>query len=67
MLVGKIKNHHGECEFSRGEEKGTFLYGGSTIILFVKKGEVNIDEKFFAATENGEEIDVKMGETLGKK
>lgn len=65
MLVGKIKNYHGTHEFSRGEEKGTFLYGGSTIVLFLKDGKATLDEKFFLATERGEEIDVRMGEKIG--
>lgn len=67
MLVGKIKNHHGEHTFTRGEEKGTFLYGGSTIILLLKSDAAEVDEKFFLATERGEEIDVKMGEKIGEK
>ncbi len=37
MLVGKIKNNHEEHEFKRGEEKGCFLYGGSTVILLLKR------------------------------
>ncbi len=64
MLVGKIKNNHKEGEFSRGEEKGMFLYGGSTVVLLVEKGRLSIDEKFFKATEKYEEIPVKMGECL---
>lgn len=67
MLVGKIKNHHEDVEISRGEEKGMFLYGGSTIVLLVEKGKVSFDEKFFEATERGEETDVMMGERIGVK
>lgn len=67
MLVGKIKNHHGRHTFNRGDEKGTFLYGGSTIILLLKKGAAKLDEKYFTATENGNETPVKMGECIGKK
>lgn len=37
MLVGKIANNHEEHEFKRGEEKGCFLYGGSTVILLLKR------------------------------
>lgn len=37
MLVGKISNNHEEHEFKRGEEKGCFLYGGSTVILLLKR------------------------------
>ena len=65
MLVGKIANHCGAGHtFSRGDEKGMFLYGGSTVILLLEKG-VTLDPAFFAATEAGEETPVKMGERIG--
>ena len=67
MLVGKIKNHHGGGEHFRGEEKGMFLYGGSTIVVFLEKDSVVLDRKYFDATEKGEEIDVLMGQKLGEK
>lgn len=59
MLVGKIANRDVES-FSRGEEKGTFLYGGSTVILLFEKDRVKIADKFLS----GGETPVKMGETL---
>ena len=65
MLVGKIKNHHDETDISRGEEKGMFLYGGSTVILLIEKGRAKIDSRFFEATERGEETDVMLGERIG--
>ena len=67
LLVGKIANHHGAYKFRRGEEKGTFLYGGSTIILLLGKDAVSVEEKYFTATENGEETDVRMGQSIGSK
>ena len=65
MLVGKIKNHHSDGEHLRGEEKGMFLYGGSTIVVFLEKDAADIDAKYFEATENGEETDDLMGQKLG--
>ena len=67
MLVGKIKNHHSLYNFKKGEEKGMFLYGGSTIVLLLEKGKVNIDKKYFEATEKGQETPVRMGEKIGVK
>lgn len=67
LLVGRIANHHGAHKFCRGEEKGTFLYGGSTVILLLRKDAAKIDEKYFVATENGEETDVRMGEIIGSR
>ncbi len=66
MLVGRIKNYHGEYHFKKGEEKGMFQYGGSTIILLLED-KVKVNEKFFKETENGGEVPIKMGEELGRK
>lgn len=66
LLVGKICNLHGAATVRRGEEKGTFLYGGSTIILLLEKGRVRINESFFEATEHGEETPIRLGEALNQ-
>ena len=67
LLVGKIKNHHGEHTFSRGEEKGMFLYGGSTVVLLLEKDKAILDNSLFETTEAGEETPVVMGQRLGTK
>lgn len=64
MLVGKIQNYHRAAYVRRGQEKGRFLYGGSTIILLIQKDKVNFQRGLFAATEHGFEVPVKMGECL---
>lgn len=67
MLVGKIKNHHQGGEHVRGEEKGMFLYGGSTIVVFLEKDVAELDPIYFENTEKGLETDVLMGQRLGTK
>lgn len=67
MLVGKIANKHKEYTFARGEEKGMFLYGGSTVVLLFEKNSAVIREELFAETENGVETPVKMGEKIGER
>ena len=64
MLVGKIHNHHGAGPVTRGDEKGMFLYGGSTIILLLEKDAVAIRDEYFTATDNGEETPIRMGDSL---
>ena len=64
MLVGKIHNHHGSGTVTRGEEKGMFLYGGSTIILLLEKDKATVNERFFTATAQGDETSVVLGEPL---
>lgn len=66
MLVGKIQNNHGKHRFKRGEEKGCFLYGGSTIILLLKKDAAIINESIERASEMGFETKVRMGQRIGK-
>jgi phosphatidylserine decarboxylase len=65
MMVGKIVNHHQEYDCHKGEEKGLFLYGGSTVIVLIK--DVIIDEDIIKNTNNGDETIVKYGEKIGIK
>lgn len=67
MAIGKIKNEHENYIFKKGEEKGYFEFGGSTIVLLVKKGIINIDEDILENSKNNIETYVKYGEKIGKK
>jgi phosphatidylserine decarboxylase len=66
MLVGKIVNYHEEAIIQRGEEKGRFEFGGSTIIVCLEKGKVVIDEDIRNNSLKEMETLVKMGEKIGK-
>ena len=65
MLVGRILNYHGKQKVRRGQEKGRFLYGGSTIIVLLKKGAAKLPGGLFEATTAGLETPVKMGKKIG--
>ena len=68
MLVGRISNHNLEpCAFTRGEEKGMFEYGGSTVVLMFRKDAVEFDSDIMENTALGFETKVKMGEKIGRK
>lgn len=68
MLVGKISNHIRErADVVRGMEKGTFLYGGSTIIVLVEPGRVKISEEILDASRRGEEFPVQYGQVVGSR
>jgi len=67
LIVGKIVNHHQVHSFKKGEEKGMFEFGGSTIVLLVKEDTVNIDEEIIENTMRGLETIVKYGERIGTK
>lgn len=67
MMVGKITNlHPGKCCVKKGEEKGYFEFGGSTIVLLFMHDRVRLDDDLLENTENGYETIVKMGERIGK-
>lgn len=67
LLVGKIANEHGACDFEKGSEKGHFEYGGSTIIVLMKNDQVELCEKYNHIFNTCAEIPVKMGEKIGVK
>ena len=64
LMVGKIVNHHEEDEVLRGEEKGYFEFGGSTIIVFVKKDRVKVREDLLQNTQNDYETKIHQGDEL---
>lgn len=66
MLVGRIVNLEGEGIAVRGKEKGFFEYGGSTIILLIKKNMVRLRPELLENSAKGIESPVKMGEMLGE-
>ena len=65
LLVGKIVNLHEEATVKRGEEKGYFQFGGSTVVLLVKADKVNVDEDILGNSKEGIETIVKFGEKIG--
>lgn len=65
LLVGKIVNHKESTEVTRGEEKGYFKYGGSTIVLLIQRDILNPRPEFLQNTLNGYETQVLQGQALG--
>ena len=65
MLVGRIQNDHGPGLIRRGQEKGRFLYGGSTILVLLEKDRVRLLPDYAAALDTGRELPVRMGMCLG--
>lgn len=65
LLVGKINNHHQEtgCVLA-GREKGTFEFGGSTIILLFTKNAACFRKELFQNKNRNEELSIHMGDFL---
>lgn len=64
MMVGKIDNYFSCKAFKKGEEKGLFLFGGSTIVV-ITKDNILVDEDILKASLSGNEITVQYGEQIG--
>jgi phosphatidylserine decarboxylase len=65
LLVGKIKNHKEKCHCEKGEEKGSFEYGGSTIIVITEPGVIAPSEALLNNTANDLETKVLQGQAIG--
>lgn len=63
MLVGHIHNNR-KRSFKRGDEKGYFSYGGSSIVEIFGKG-IEIDCDILKNSERGFETKIKIGERIG--
>ena len=50
----------------KGDEKGYFEFGGSTVVLLLQNGKVRLDADLVENSENGYETIVRMGERIGK-
>ena len=64
LFVGRIVNRE-VSGFRRGEEKGKFEFGGSTVILLLQKGTAVIDEELLENTRSGLESVVRLGNRIG--
>ncbi len=66
--VGKIVQQHPSGGFfQRGEEKGYFEFGGSTVILLFQPNTVKMDEDISKYAAEGIETIVRYGERIGCK
>ena len=66
MMVGKIVNHDLQS-FQKGQEKGYFEFGGSTIVVLLKKDIIDVDEDIIRSSSHHDETRVLMSEKIGIK
>lgn len=64
--VGTIVQTYKGAEHLKGEEKGYFKFGGSTVIFIAPAGAVQFDEDIVANSAKGLETRVLCGERIGK-
>lgn len=65
VCVGKIVQSGSLENFNRGEEKGYFLFGGSTVIVFGEQGRWKPSKDILEATKSGHEVYVHLGDEVG--
>jgi len=65
MMVGKICNLD-KNEFKRGDEKGYFRFGGSTVILIFEKDKIELDKDILEKSKEDIEVKVQLFETIGR-
>lgn len=66
LMIGKIENYKSAGRVQKGEEKGRFLYGGSTIVLLLPKDAVKIDSMLFDLSARDIEVRVRFGQKIGE-
>ena len=66
MLVGTIVQTAAPGPVQRGAEKGTFRFGGSTVVVLLEQGRVELDHDLLQTTAEGLETLVRMGTRIGR-
>lgn len=65
-FVGSIiQTYSSSSEVNRGDEKGYFKFGGSTVIVVLKENILKIDKDICCQSKLGIETSVYMGEKIG--
>jgi phosphatidylserine decarboxylase len=65
-MVGSMVQTYTGNAVKKGEEKGYFKFGGSTVVLLFEKDKIRLDEDFLLNTSRGYETTVKQGERIGE-
>ena len=64
-MVGSIIQTYTGNFVKKGEEKGYFKFGGSSIVLLFEKNKIRIDDDLLINTLKGYETAIKEGERIG--
>lgn len=65
LVVGTIEQTYRPGPVTRGDEKGYFRFGGSTVIVLAPPGRVRFDDDLVEASAAGLETYVKLGTRVG--
>ncbi len=68
LCVGRIHQSYrkkNSRHFSRGQEKGYFTFGASTVLLLFAPGALTVDSDVLEHSQKGMEVFLKLGEAFG--
>ena len=65
IQIGKINNHKLR-KFKKGQEKGYFSHGASTIVIILQDGQVKLDDVILEMSRKNIEVKVSYGEKVGE-
>lgn len=66
-MVGSIFQTYTPGNVKKGQEKGHFAFGGSTVVLLFEKDKISFDSDLLKNTHRGFETLVKMGEQIASQ
>jgi len=66
MVGGIEQTYIPNRDVKKGEEKGYFTFGGSSVLLLFEPGKIKIDNDILENTKKGYETKVSMGEKIGE-
>ena len=66
-MVGSMLQSYSGTSIKKGDEKGYFKFGGSTVVLLFEKDKIQIDQDLLLNTSNSLETTIKMGEQIAVK
>ncbi len=64
MVGGITQNYQPNSEVKKGQEKGYFSFGGSTLVLLFEEGKIQFNSDLIENTKKGLETSIKMGEQI---
>jgi len=64
MVGSIIQTYKANSEIQKGDEKGYFAFGGSTLVLLFEKGKIVFDSDLISNTKKGFETTIRMGENI---
>lgn len=67
FAVGSIVQTYAPGPVERGQEKGYFQFGGSTLVLLFERGRVEFDADLVRDSAEGVEVHVRTGSRIGRR